>query len=136
MNFVTRRKRRLVDSLAFFHFRYPLAFVGVRNGVLDLAKIKNRSDSVLDKATVALLAVVTVMAFFIKNLRSVLSLGGATWGNCIIYLFPTFMFCKLADTSMPSLQKEKPVVVATGLMGLCMGIIGTIRTIKTMQSSS
>lgn len=99
-----------------------------------MLKVKDRSDSMLNTLTVTLLSAVTIMAFFVKNLRSVLSLGGATWGNAIIYLFPTYMFCSLANNSMPSLKKEKPLVVATGLTGLFMGVIGTMRAVKTMQS--
>lgn len=116
-------------------YSYPLAFVGVRDGVLDMFKVKNRSDSMLNTLTVALLTAVTIMAFFVKNIRDVLALGGATWGNAVIYLFPTYMFCRLADTTMPSLKKEKPVAVVTGLTGLCMGVIGTIRSIKAIQSA-
>jgi len=106
----------------------------VRDGVLDMFKIKSRSDFVLDTLTVVLLTAVTILAFFVRNIRDVLALGGATWGNAVIFLFPTFMFCSLADTTMPSLKKEKPIAVATGLTGLCMGIIGTIRAVKAMQS--
>lgn len=141
--------------------RYPLAFVGVRDGVLDMCKVKNRSDSVLNTLTIGLLTLVTILAFYVQNLRSVLSLGGATqgqltlvtaihytwnltnvlsllcvgatWGNLIVYAFPTFMFCRLADTSMPSLKKEKPVAILTGLTGLCMGVIGTVQAIKSMK---
>lgn len=113
--------------------RYPLAFVGVRDGVLDLWKVKNRSDSALNTLTVGLLTVVTIMAFFVKNLRSVLSLGGATWGVCVCSLFPTYMFYKLAD-KMPSLKKERPIVAATGMAGVVTGVVGTMRAIKAMQS--
>jgi hypothetical protein len=35
---------------------------------------------------------------------------------------------------MPSLKKEKPIAVATGLIGLVMGIVGTINTIQSMNS--
>lgn len=108
--------------------------MGVRDGVLEIFKVKNRSDSTLNMLTVALLAVVTVLAFYVKNLGTVLALGGATWGNYVVYLFPTIMFSRLADTTMPSLQKEKPLAVATGLIGLVMGIIGLIRTVNNMQS--
>jgi hypothetical protein len=115
-------------------FGYPLAFVGVRDGVIEIFKIKSRSDSTVNTLTVVLLTIVTVLAFYVKNLRTILALGGATWGNYVVYLFPTYMFCKLADTTMPSLKKEKPIAVATGLIGLVMGIVGTINTIQSMNS--
>ena len=124
----------ILTNYSQYIYRYPLAFVGVRDGVLDMFKVQNRSDSMLNTLTVALLTAVTILAFFVKNIRDVLALGGATWGNCVIYLFPTYMFCKLADTTMPSLKKEKPITVMTGLAGLVMGIVGTIRSIKAAQS--
>lgn len=116
-------------------FGYPLAFVGVRDGVLEMMGVKSRSDSTVNTWTVALLAITTFVAFHVKNLGTILALGGATWGNYVVYLFPTYMFCKLADTSMPSLKKEKPFAIVTGLVGLVMGIVGTIQTVNGMKES-
>jgi hypothetical protein len=113
--------------------------VGVRDGVLDLTKITNRSSpskNVMFNTTwtVVLLAVITSLAFVVKDLRIVLAFGGATWGNAVIYLFSTYMFCSLAKKDV-SLQKEVKWATATGLTGLTMGIIGTVRAIKSMQAS-
>lgn len=102
---------------------------------MELAKIRNRSDAVLNGVTVALLAVVTSLAFVVKDLRAILSLSGATWGCAVIYLFPTIMFCSLAKTRS-ELQKEVPLAVATGITGLIMGIIGTARAIQALLASS
>jgi amino acid permease len=68
---------------------YPLAFTGVRDGCLDLAGVApaKRSNSILNILTVALLTVITVLAHFVRDLTLILSFGGATWGNAVIYLF-------------------------------------------------
>ena len=113
--------------------RYPLAFVGVRDGVMDLAKITNRSNAMLNTLTVVLLTVVTCLAFIVKDLTIVLALSGATWGTAVIYLFSTYMFCSLAKKEKQLLlQNEVPWATATGVLGLTMGIIGTARAIKSM----
>lgn len=126
-------------SLSFSHIflspppRYPLAFVGVRDGVMDLAKITNRSNAMLNTLTVVLLTVVTCLAFIVKDLTIVLALSGATWGTAVIYLFSTYMFCSLAKKEKQLLlQNEVPWATATGVLGLTMGIIGTVRAIKSM----
>ena len=108
--------------------------MGVRDGVLDMFQVKNRTPAKLNSITLGLLAAVTGLAFVIKDLRIVLALGGATWGNAVVYLFPTFMFASLAATAMPSLQKEAKYARAIGLTGLAMGIIGTMRAIKSMKA--
>jgi hypothetical protein len=64
-------------------------------------------------------------------LRKVLAFGGATWGNAVIYLIPTFMFVQCAKKKLvPGLEAEVPWVIITGVLGLTMGIIGTYRAIQ------
>jgi hypothetical protein len=62
----------------------------------------------------------------------ILSFGGATWGNAVIYLFPTYyvqyMFVQCAK-KMPELRKEVPLATATGIVGLLMGIVGATKAI-------
>jgi amino acid permease len=112
---------------------YPLAFTGVRDGFLDLAGVApaKRSNAMLNILTVALLAVITVLAHFVRDLTLILSFGGATWGNAVIYLFPTYMFVQCAK-KMPELRKEVPLATATGLLGLAMGVIGTQKAIQSL----
>ena len=114
---------------------YPLAFGGVRDGVLDFAKvpIAKRSNSFMNVLTIGLLGIITCVAYIIRDLGTVLAFAGATWGNALIYLFPTFMLIQSAK-KMPGLQKEVPIAAATGLVGLTMGVIGTIRAVKNACS--
>jgi amino acid permease len=111
-------------------FSYPLAFVGVRDGILDFFEIKEPSNKLFNTLTVGLLAMITGLAFVVKDLGKVLAFGGATWGNAVIYLFPTYMFTKVAQNIKPELKKEVPRVIATGILGLAMGIIGSTQAIK------
>ena len=72
-------------------FSYPLAFVGARDGVTNLLKMKNtpKTQNIL---TVALLSAVTAAALIIPDVSFVLAFAGATLGNALIYVFPAFMF--------------------------------------------
>jgi amino acid permease len=116
-------------------FSYPLAFGGVRDGVLDFAKVPvaKRTDRFLNMLTLGLLAIISCMAYVVRDLTVVFAFGGATWGNALIYLFPTFMLMQCAK-KMPQLKKEVPIAAATGLLGLMMGVIGTIRAVKSALS--
>ena len=112
-------------------FSYPLAFVGVREGLLDLLKVEKRSDRLLNSVTVGLLAVITSFAYKLRDLRKLLAINGATWGNSVIYLMPTYMFVQCANKLNPELKPEVPRVVITGVLGLIMGIIGTVKAIES-----
>ena len=110
-------------------FSYPLAFVGVRDGILDLLQVKNRPDSLLNSVTVGLLTLITGMAYCLSDLRKLSAFNGATWGNAVIYLLPTYMFVQCAKTVKPELKSEVPLVITTGILGLAMGIVGTMKAI-------
>jgi len=116
-------------------FSYPLAFVGVRDGILDLIQVpqSKRSNKLLNVVTVVLLSTITSLAYVLKDLRTLLAFNGATWGNAVIYLLPTYMFVSCVKTKLPErkeLQAEIPWVIATGVIGLCMGIVGTVLAIQ------
>ena len=113
---------------------YPLVFNGLRTGILDLLQISNekRTNKVLNSMTVSLLSVITCLAFIVTDLRKVLSFAGATWGNAVVYLIPCYMFIQCSNNVAPKeLSKEVPLVTFTGIIGLTMGIIGTIRAIQS-----
>jgi amino acid permease len=116
-------------------FSYPLAFVGVRDGILDLVKwpASKRKNNVLNVVSVILLTIITAMAYHLRDLRTLLAFNGATWGNAVIYLLPCYMFASCVKNKLPEradLQAEMPRVIATGLIGLCMGVIGTTLAIR------
>ena len=112
---------------------YPLVFGGLRTGILDLLQVpkSKRTDKVLNTMTVSLLSVITCLAFVVTDLRKVLSFAGATWGNAVVYLIPCYMFVNCAKNVAPELQKEVPLVTFTGIIGLLLGIIGTVRAIQS-----
>jgi len=115
-------------------FSYPLAFVGVKESLLDLFKIETRSDSsslTLQNAcvTVILLSWITWLAYTMKDLRQIMALIGATGGNAVIYLLPTYMFLSHCTQQRRSKnlgsKMEIPLVALTLLIGLFMGLLST-----------
>ena len=69
---------RVAVALALV-FSYPLAFQGCRDGVLDLCQVSEenrRKNSFLNGTTVALLAVITLLAATLKDVSFVLAFSG------------------------------------------------------------
>jgi amino acid permease len=55
---------------------FPLAFVGIRNQFLELFGLSRTSPSVTTTVTFGLLALLVVVAYFVRDLRIVLAVGG------------------------------------------------------------
>lgn len=89
-------------------FSYPLLFVGLRDGIVDLInqvspllfpktdatqpKKLELTDSQSNRLTVGLVSLITIMALKISNLTFVASLSGALLGSSLIFIFPPLMF--------------------------------------------
>ena len=112
-------------------FSFPLAFVGARDGWLDLLNVpmEKRTDSVLTKTTVAILSGITLIATQLKELAFIMSFAGATLGNALIYVYPALMFRaavkKMGDKASKGLKREVPFAMFSALLGVGMGAIGT-----------
>mmetsp|Transcript_9618 Transcript_9618/g.16794 ORF Transcript_9618/g.16794 Transcript_9618/m.16794 type:complete len:505 (-) Transcript_9618:132-1646(-) len=112
-------------------FSFPLAFAGAREGWLDLLKIptEKRTDSIVKKATLAILAGVTLAATQLKELAFILSLAGATLGNALIYVYPALMLRStvkgMGEKASKGLKREVPFAMFSALLGVVMGAIGT-----------
>lgn len=107
-------------------FSYPLAFVGLRDGVIDLLKLKGTPKS-QNLLTIALLSLVTFSALVIPDVSFVLAFGGATLGNALIYVFPFLMFRKAIQNKSDATKGQKREVKFAGLsalLGIGMGLLG------------
>ena len=117
-------------------FSYPLTFVGIRDGVFDLMKVppSSRTPSKTAKASVAILSVVTLLACVVKDLGFVLSFGGATLGNAIVFVFPAFMFAAAVEKAGRGGEMRGEVRVAKGVAwaGVGMGLVGAVQSVKAI----
>lgn len=133
-------------------FSYPLAFVGVRDGIYNLFNIQSKSSATNNRrtnqiVTIAILSIITLVAAIMKDIRVILSLGGATFGNLLAYVFPAFMVVGLAhqkrigQTKRPSniatsdafpTPNQERFAILTAVVGVMMGIVGTIKAIQSI----
>eukprot|EP00584_Thalassiosira_punctigera_P011092 CAMPEP_0172528688 /NCGR_PEP_ID=MMETSP1067-20121228/2998_1 /TAXON_ID=265564 ORGANISM="Thalassiosira punctigera, Strain Tpunct2005C2" /NCGR_SAMPLE_ID=MMETSP1067 /ASSEMBLY_ACC=CAM_ASM_000444 /LENGTH=507 /DNA_ID=CAMNT_0013312645 /DNA_START=51 /DNA_END=1574 /DNA_ORIENTATION=- len=111
-------------------FSFPLAFVGARDGWLDLLKVpvEKRTNSVLNKTTVAILSGITLLASQLTELAFIMSLAGATLGNALIYVYPAVMFRSavkgMGEKASKGLKREVPFAMFSAGLGVVMGCIG------------
>ena len=116
-------------------FSYPLAFVGARDGILDLLQVKDRSAKLLNSLTVALLSSLTVAALIVPDVSFVLALAGATLGNALIYIFPGIMWrgaVKRSTTATASQKREVKLAMGSAVFGLVMGALGAVKAIQSV----
>jgi len=114
-------------------FTFPLAFLGVREGVMDLLSIPPETRrKISDPLTVLLLTIITSIAMVLKDIRLILSFGGATWGNCVIYGFPALMVVRGAKR-YPVLKPQVRTAALNGLLGILLAIVGTTRAIQSIK---
>ena len=116
-------------------FSYPLAFVGARDGIMDLLQLKN-SEKTSNTLTVGILSAVTVAALVIPDVSFVLAFGGATLGNALIYVFPAMMFRKAiaqkGKSATAGQKREVKVAMASALAGIGMGILGAVKAVQSL----
>jgi amino acid permease len=117
-------------------FSYPLLFVGTRDGVLDLLKLPDASNSLQNKLSVGLLAVITVLALYVKDLTFVASMSGAVLGTALIFIYPTLMFRgairALGDKASKGQRLESTLAGAIAVLGVLVGGIGFNMALKTI----
>ena len=110
---------------------YPLIFVGACDGLMDLAKVpqSKRDNSLRNKVTLAVLSVATLLASQLTDLGLVASLGGATFGTALVFVYPVIMFLKQQK------QRTAETLPASivGILGLVSGAIATVLTLKGVE---
>ena len=118
--------------------RYPLAFVGCRDGLLEMMKVpkEERTDSKLNNLTIIMLGAITATALKITDLSFIMSMGGATLGNALIYVYPALMFRSavknLGDEATSAQKAEVYVAMAFAALGIVMGCIGARMALGTL----
>ncbi|EEC43594.1 predicted protein [Phaeodactylum tricornutum CCAP 1055/1] len=125
---------RLAVALSIV-FSYPLAFVGARDGVLDLLQVQNRTPTVLNGLTVGLLAAVTAAALSIPDVSFVLAFAGSTLGNALIYIFPALMWrgaVRKQPNSTTGQRREVKLAMMSAFAGLGMGIMGATKAVQSI----
>ena len=115
-------------------FSYPLTFVGIREGIMDLAKVpQEKRAASSNPLSVVILAAVTGIALVVKDLSFILSFGGATLGNAIVFLFPVMMFnSAVKKYGRKDLEKEAALSKLIFGAGAVMSVIGAKQALKAI----
>jgi amino acid permease len=102
---------------------YPLIFVGTRDGLMDFFKVsaEKRTNQLLNKLTFGIMGLVTIIASQLTDLGLVASVGGATFGTALVFVYPTIMFLK----SQKKRTAETIPAAVIGVLGVVMGVVGT-----------
>lgn len=91
-------------------------------------KVKKRSSSILNNLTFAILAVVTLLASKLTDLGLVASVGGATFGTALVFVYPAIMFLK--SKGAKGMKTEALMAKIIAVLGVVMGGIGTTMALK------
>ena len=122
-------------------FSYPLNFVGLRDGVLNMIGLSDQSGktSVHVTSTLILLCVMNGLSLKLKNLGLVVAVGGAALGTSLVYTFPALMFIQATrqlekkEGSLPAgRKKEMYLNMVLVLIGLSLGGLGVSMSLKSM----
>jgi len=108
-------------------FTYPVVFVGVRDGIIDLFQmpLQYQTNLCLSLISIGLLAVITFFAATFTDLGIVMSLGGATLAITVIFIFPTFMFhaaVRKLGIHRITISQKREVLIADIVMIFGVGI--------------
>ena len=107
-------------------FSYPLAFVGARDGVLELFQIKNRSNGVLNTLTVGMLSAITVAALLIPDVSFVLAFAGYVVGTGSLFWCALSILCCCASHRFSHLSlfcrpRIEPMMIhSSATLGNCL----------------
>mmetsp|Transcript_2278 Transcript_2278/g.4835 ORF Transcript_2278/g.4835 Transcript_2278/m.4835 type:complete len:479 (+) Transcript_2278:70-1506(+) len=119
-------------------FTYPLAFVGCRDGLLEMMKVpkEERTDAKLNNITFIILGAVTAVAMKITDLSFIMSFGGATLGNALIYVYPAIMLKSavknMGENATKAQKMEVYLAMTFAAIGIGMGCIGTKMALGTL----
>ena len=112
---------------------YPLAFLALRDGVFDFFKVDTKArDALHYPATIAILGMLTSLAFVLKDVGFVVSIAGALFGSMLIFGIPYILKnafvrkgAKNEGRSLSS-QENKEILVNRGMMGTgaILGVLG------------
>ena len=126
----------IAHSLVYVSCSYPLAFVGCRDGILDLLNVSSekRSTSTLNTLTIGLLGVLTLLAATLTDVSFVLAFGGATLGNALTYVYPALMYRAVVKSQGREDQEGGQVAIAmtSAVLGIVMGAIGAKMAVQSL----
>lgn len=116
---------------------YPIAFIGFRDGVMDIfhVPIASQTDSSINLLTVFLLSLLTVTAVFVTDLGLINAVAGGALATCVCIIFPTLMFREaVARSGKHEQDREVSIAMVLMVIGSSLGIIGVCEAVMTTSN--
>lgn len=131
-------------------FSYPLLFVGTRDGVMDLLRLRplrvssttsTNSRFFENTVSVVLLTIITAIALKIKDLTFVASMSGAVFGTALIFIYPTIMFRNAMNDDDTTIMIgngvwEKRLAGIIAILGVAIGGVGAKMALQTALTTT
>lgn len=118
-------------------FTYPLPFIGVRDGIIDLLMVQEskQTSQNLNALSVILLTIFTCLAMYFTDLGLLNAVGGGALGTAVVFILPALMFRGAIRQlgRIATRDQRREVSFAIGLMwiGTAVGLIGTVVGLTT-----
>jgi hypothetical protein len=84
-----------------------------------------RTPALVNKLTLGIVGLVTVIASKLTDLGLVASVGGATFGTALVFVYPAIMLRRMLYQRGEKGSLEGKVASLVAVLGVVMGAIGT-----------
>ena len=113
---------------------YPIAFFGVRDGILDVFGVPHylQTTRYLDIVSVLVLSVLTICAIFFDDLSMINAVGGGALATFLCFIFPALMYRQLVVKSIEPKTSEiftSWVTLFLMLFGVLLGFFGLYQSL-------
>jgi len=113
---------------------YPIAFFGVRDGILDVFGVPHyqQTSRFLDTISVLVLSLLTIVAIFVDDLGVINSVGGGALATFLCVIFPVLMYRQLIANTVESNTAEIAeswVALLLMMIGVVLGTLGVYQSV-------
>jgi amino acid permease len=120
---------------------YPLAFIGVRDGCLDVFQVPDHLQTTrnLNAFSLLLLTILTIGAVLFHDLGLINAVGGGALATFLCFVFPALMYrraVKLFPDKTKNEQQEVMLAVILMAIGVILGLVGVWQSIKDAVDDS
>jgi sodium-coupled neutral amino acid transporter 11 len=119
---------------------YPLAFIGVRDGLLDVFQVplEWQTPRKMNVFTICVLSVLTIFSCLLDDLGLINAIGGGALGTLLCFVFPALMYRKAVIKSAaedPAEIRQSRLAMFLMFIGIFLGVVGVYQSIIEATSN-
>jgi amino acid permease len=119
---------------------YPLAFIGVRDGLLDVFQLPPewQTPRNMNIFTISVLSILTIFSILFNDLGLINAVGGGALATLLCFVFPALMYRQVitnAATKCPGEIQESCLALFLMVIGVFLGSVGVYQSIIEATSS-